>query len=137
MKDPSFNRNLLRLLCGGWMVFAGLVLAQSPENGPVKRPAPRAKPQVIYHLSRSSNYAASLHSQAKSQNSEMQDDDGGPVSLQMSRATPTPLPAPPSAAASGPERQMKPKVRSNRSQPRSFAKPPGHGNGHGNKSRKK
>lgn len=61
--------------------------ATSPPPAEVKTaPPPRAKPQVIYHLPRSSSYAATLHSQAKTQSHPLPIDASMPPSLQMSRA---------------------------------------------------
>src|SRR5205814_5686503 len=51
-----------------------------------KRPVVRTKPQVIYHLPPASNYAATLHAQAKGQNNDLPIDNDMPVSLQLSRA---------------------------------------------------
>jgi hypothetical protein len=61
--------------------------ATSPPPAEAKAaPPPRAKPQVIYHLPRSSSYAATLHSQAKTQTHPLPIDASMPPSLQMSRA---------------------------------------------------
>ena len=46
----------------------------------------RSKPQVIYHLPRSSTYSATLHSQAKTQNNLLPVDGQMPTSLQLSRS---------------------------------------------------
>ena len=43
-------------------------------------PPPRAKPQVIYHLPRTSSYAATLHSQAKGQSTPLPIDNSAPPS---------------------------------------------------------
>jgi len=56
-----------------------------PAEAKTARP-PRAKPQIIYHLPRSSSYAATLHSQAKTQSHPLPIDASMPPSLQMSRA---------------------------------------------------
>ena len=47
---------------------------------------PRAKPQIIYRLPRTSSYAATLHSQSKTQSHPLPIDSTMPTSLQMSRA---------------------------------------------------
>ena len=67
-----------------------LVAAEQPAVSPQplteskKAPAPpRAKPQVIYHVSRAD--AAALHAQAKSQTDALAVDSNMPTSLQMSR----------------------------------------------------
>lgn len=80
-------------------------------------PSPRAKPQVIYHLPRSSSYAATLHSQAKTQSHPLPIDSSMPLSLQMSRAA-----ANEAAARAQQEQQLQqqqqaaPKVNSSRQQ---------------------
>lgn len=49
-------------------------------------PPPRAKPQIIYRVPRSSSYAANLHSQSKTQSHPLPIDSNMPTSLQISRA---------------------------------------------------
>jgi hypothetical protein len=139
MKVPDFKLKLTRIICAGCVALAATVLAESPETGPTKSAVSRTRPQVIYHLPPASNYAATLHSQAKGQNGELPIDSSMPTSLQMSRAnanaaqqlqtTPPPLQ----------ERHTKLKVRSNRSliRQRSVIHSPGRGNWHGNKSHRK
>ena len=124
--------------------------AMSPPPAEVKTaPPPRAKPQIIYRLPRSSSYAATLHSQAKTQSHPLPIDSSMPPSLQMSRAA-----ANEAAARAQQEKQLQqqqqqtaPKINSSR-QHRTRAKfqsnqskvrkhGPGQGRGHGNKSRKK
>jgi hypothetical protein len=139
MKNPGFKVRLIRLFFLGSTAVAATAMAKSPENGPAKRPASRTKPQIIYHLPPTSNYAAMLHSQAKTQNNELPVDSSMPTSLQISNANantaaqqqPTPSPVE--------ERRVKPKLKVNRSpvHARSVAGPPGRGNPHGNKSHKK
>src|ERR1041384_1413991 len=115
MKVPDFNFKLVRIICAGCVVLAATVLAESPDTGANKSAASRTRPQVIYHLPRTSNYAATLHSQAKGQNNDLPIDDSMPTSLQMSGANanassapqqeqPNPLPR---------ERHLKIKVHSN------------------------
>lgn len=61
--------------------------ALSPPPAQLKTaPPPRSKPQIIYRLPRSSNYAATLHSQAKTQSHPLPIDSSMSPSLQMSRA---------------------------------------------------
>ena len=86
MKDPGFQNKPAWLLGVAFLALTGTILAQPPETGPNKTPAARTKPQVIYHLPPKSNYAATLHSQAKGQNNDLPIDSGMPASLQMSRA---------------------------------------------------
>jgi hypothetical protein len=86
MKDPGFQRKLIWLVATALFAVAGPGFAQPPEKAPTKRDVVRPKPQVIYHLPRSSNYAATLHSQAKGQNNDLPIDSDMPTSLQLSRA---------------------------------------------------
>ena len=62
----------------------------SPEEGPKAKQAAAsphgAKPQVIFHLSKASGDAATLHAQAKGANNALPIDAGMPLSLQMARA---------------------------------------------------
>jgi hypothetical protein len=61
--------------------------AVSPPPAEAKAaPPPRAKPQIIYRLPRSSSYAATLHSQAKTQSNALPIDNSMPPSLQISRS---------------------------------------------------
>lgn len=61
--------------------------AMSPPPAQVKTaPPPRAKPQIIYRLPRNSSYAATLHSQAKTQSHPLPIDSSMSPSLQMSRS---------------------------------------------------
>jgi hypothetical protein len=143
MKNPDFKPKLSRLLCVGCVVLAGTLLAESPETGSNRNAASRTKPQVIYHLPPASNYAATLHSQAKGQNNDLPIDSSMPTSLQMSRANANAAAAQQQETATPPpppqERRVKTRVRSNRVpvQSRSFMKAPGRGNAHGNRSHKK
>ena len=139
MKDPVFQQSLSRLTCIVWLVFSAAALAESPEPGS-KHGAARTRPQVIYHLPPASDYAATLHSQAKTPYNEVPAEGPTPVSLQTPRPNTNASIAPDQAFASpGHERSLKPQVHSKPSQgrPRSFNKPANHGNGHGNKSHKK
>jgi hypothetical protein len=116
----------------------------------VKNAPPRAKPQVIYHLPRTSTYATTLHSQAKGQSNALPIDSTMPISLQMSRAAANEAaaqaessPSPATANERGNfarQRTVKrSKIHSNRSHLRSEVSPKGRGPGHshGNKPRKK
>src|SRR4029077_9451444 len=68
-----------------------------------KMPAPaRTKPQVIYHLPPSSNYAATLHSQAKSQSNALPIDSTMPTSLQISAPAANADPQPQQEAVTSP-----------------------------------
>jgi hypothetical protein len=139
MKNPGFTVRLIRLLIIGSTAVAATALAEPPDSGK-KAAASRTRPQIIYHLPPASNYAATLHSQAKTQNNELPVDSSMPTSLQNANtnanaAQQQATPRPPVQ-----EQRVRPKVKANRSQvsPRSFARPPGHGNPHGGgKSHKK
>ena len=77
----------LAAMWGPGFVLAEQPPAMTPAPAEAKTaPPPRAKPQVIYHLPRSSSYAATLHSQAKTQSHPLPIDSSMPPSLQMSRA---------------------------------------------------
>ena len=86
MKDPGFQHKLIWLLAAALFAIAGPGFAQPPEKAPNRQNVVRPKPQVIYHLPRSSNYAATLHSQAKGQSNDLPIDGDMPTSLQISRA---------------------------------------------------
>ena len=69
---------------------------------------PRAKPQVIYHISKAD--ASALHAQAKSQTDALAVDSNMPTSLQMSRAAANEVAAkaaaPPQSPAAGPKESV-------------------------------
>lgn len=129
--------------------------AISPPPAQVKTaPPPRAKPQIIYRLPRNSNYAATLHSQAKTQSHPLPIDNTMSPSLQMSRAAANEAAAreqqqqqlkqqqqqqtAPKVNSSRQERVKPPKVQSN--QPQMRKQGPGKGRGPGasrGKGRKK
>jgi hypothetical protein len=88
MKDPGFQHKLIWPLVAALFAVAGSGFAQPPETAPNNRSVVRPKPQVIYHLPRSSSYAATLHSQAKGQNNDRPIDSSVPASPQVSRAAP-------------------------------------------------
>ena len=139
MKNPSLTRKLIQFLSATSLAAAVTVGAQ-PDTSTTKSRAPRARPQVIYHLPPASNYAATLHSQAKSQNNELPIDSSMPTSVQTLHANANTDAAQQPAASQPPhQRQLKPRARSNRAQgrPHSFGKSSGRGNGHGNHSHKK
>lgn len=93
MTRPRFHRRFSVLIAVAAIWAPGFVAqgeqppAMSPPPAEAKTaPSPRAKPQIIYHLPRSSSYAATLHSQAKTQSHPLPIDSSMPLSLQMSRA---------------------------------------------------
>jgi hypothetical protein len=103
-RPPPVRRSSMKLLRFSHNVFAfvaaialttivSLTQAQPPSTSAdapndVKKPvtAPRVKPQVIYHLPRSSNDAAALHAQAKVENNMLPIDSSMPTSLQLARS---------------------------------------------------
>jgi hypothetical protein len=84
MKNPGFQCKSVWLGSAALFALAGAVLAESPDVS-TKKPAARPRPQVIYHLPSSSNSAATLHSQAKGQNSDLPTDTSMPKSPPISR----------------------------------------------------
>lgn len=141
MKDPGFENKPVWLLWVTLIALTGPVLAQPPETGPNKTPAARTKPQVIYHLPRSSNYAATLHSQAKGQNNDLPIDSSMPASLQMSRANANAAAAPAQQEAAAPPLKESSGKTTKLQSKRSFhskpsVKPKGRGNSHGNRNKK-
>jgi hypothetical protein len=158
MIRPHFHLRLLVLIA--FAAIWGMGSAARAEQPPVatqppveskSAPPPRAKPQVIYHLPRTSTYAATLHSQAKGQSNALPIDSSMPISLQMSREAanaaaaqaqeePSASPGPSKSTEAARQSTLKrSKMPSNRSHIRSHAPPKGHGPGNspGNKSHKK
>lgn len=92
MIRPRFHSQFAALIAmvavwgSSYVVQAEQPPAASPPPAEVKTAPPRSKPQIIYRLPRSSNYAATLHSQAKTQSHPLSIDSSMPPSLQMSRA---------------------------------------------------
>lgn len=91
MRSPGVQCRFV--LVAGAIVFAfiGGVCAEQPpgssDSKTVKVPSTaRTKPQRIFHVRPASNYAATLHSQQKTQNNDLPIDDSMPTSLQLSRA---------------------------------------------------
>jgi hypothetical protein len=143
MKNPGLQHNLVRLGCTALLALSVTVRAEPPETLSKKSAPSRTKPQVIYHLPPSSNYAATLHSQAKGQGNELPIDSSMPTSLQMSRANANAAAAQAQQESATPppqERSVKrAKLPSHRSRTRTgpSVKSIGPGNSHGNKSHKK
>lgn len=148
MKNPGFQISLVRLVCAIHLAFLGGVCAETPP--PATDPSAskidrsvRTKPQVIFHVRRTSNYAATLHSQAKTQNNELPIDSNMPTSLQLSRSNANAAAAQAEAQAQQETaaRQHKvkpPKVQKNHVvRPPASMKPKGNGNPHGNKGHKR
>jgi hypothetical protein len=139
MNNPALTRKLIQFLSATSLAAAVTVVAQ-PDTSATRNRASRSRPQVIYHLPPASNYAATLHSQAKSQNNELPMGSSMPTSIQTAHANANAEGAQQSAAMQPPQkRQLKPRARSNRAQvqPHTFGNPSGRGNDHGNHSHKK
>jgi hypothetical protein len=154
MIRPHFHHRFLVLIA--FVAIWGLGSAAPAEQPPAASPpaeskstsAPRAKPQVIYHLPRTSTYAATLHSQAKGQSNALPIDSSMPTSLRISREAANaqvqeePAASPGNAKSTEAARQStlkRSKVPSNRPHLRTHPSPKGRGPGnspHG-KSHKK
>jgi hypothetical protein len=141
MKNPGFQFIFARLIFAAAIAVTGVVCAQPPDQASNKKPVARTKPQVIYHLPPSSNYGATLHSQAKAQNGDLPIDSDMPTSLQISRANANAAAAQTRQEAATPPPQ-KPQVAppngpSHRSVHSPSVKAKGPARPHGNKSHKK
>jgi hypothetical protein len=151
MIHPRFHYRLCVLiaLTAMWGSSSVLLAEQPPAMAPAPAesktaPPPRAKPQVIYHLPRTSSYAATLHSQAKGQSNAPPIDRSTTPSVQMPRAAANEAARAQREPSASPNEKTqrtvkRPKVQSNRSQVRGpkSSKGRGAGNSHGNTSRKK
>ena len=137
MENPGVQFRWLWFLGVSCIALGGTLHAQTPPNSsdPRAPKAQRTKPQVIYHVRPASNYAATLHSQEKTQNIDLPVDRGTPIPLQVPRENPN-LPAvgaPPRPEAAVTQRpSARPKV-----QKKQMARPPmsvkSHGHGKGKK----
>ena len=139
----NFSLQLALGLAAAIMLLSCLPMgAESPPAKPDSaNSVSRTKPQVIYHLPRSSTYSATLHSQAKTQNNLLSVDSQMPTSLQLSRsaANAEAVEARREAerTANSPEDQASPQQtrtikRSRSKAPAVRAFPPGRGKSHGN-----
>jgi hypothetical protein len=130
----------------GVMLFAlaAMIVAQ-PSAKPKAAATEATRPQVIYHVRPTSDYAATLHSQAKGQNNDAPPEDGRSPSVEPPRTNPvSPTPEargpvePRPARALEPRHLRRPKAQSSHAvHPRAFNPPKQHGNPHGPKSHKK
>ncbi|MFZ1218430.1 MAG: hypothetical protein WAO00_04015 [Chthoniobacterales bacterium] len=155
MNVPCFHDRfvLLVAILAAWGL-ASSALAQPPVAAPPPPEsnsprAPRAKPQVIYHLPPASNYAAALHSQAKTQRDALPADSTRPSSPQVPRTSANePAKAPPDLAGPRPRTNSFPAASERAAKHRPHSSGPtlrshpagkghGHGNGHGNKAHRK
>jgi hypothetical protein len=140
METPGFQLRFACIIRAVPLAFCGAVLAQPIEKVADKSPKARTKPQVIYHLPSSSNYAATLHSQAKGQNNNPPA-EGPPAPPQISRDTAnagTAQGRPETATPPSQEHRIqRSKPPSNRSARPQSVKTDGEGNSRPNKSHKK
>jgi hypothetical protein len=143
MRNPGFQLSLVSFVGAILLALSGTLRAEPPTSAPVVQqtkvsPVARAKPQIIYHVRPASNYAATLHSQQKTQNNDLPIDGDMPTSLQLSRSK---------ANADARAQQEAPVVERNRTRPKiqksHGQRPPfsvkskGHGGkGHGGKGHK-
>jgi hypothetical protein len=137
MNNPGFQFKQMWVVGVSCIALAGTLHAQPPTNSSDPRGAKtqRTRPQVIYHVKPASNYAATLHSQEKTQNNDLPVDNGVPNSLQRSRenanAPGAEIRPRQEAAAQQPQVKRPPKA-----QKKQMARPPmsmkshGHGKGH-------
>ena len=90
MRYPGSQSRLVQLAVVSFFALALVLRAESPPSATETRPAKtapaRTRPQVIYHVRPASNYAATLHSQQKTQGNELPIDESMPTSLQISRS---------------------------------------------------
>src|SRR4051812_15209873 len=91
MRNPGFQLSLIPFVGAVLFALSALLRAQPPTSAPDVQqskvpPVARTKPQIIYHVRPTSNYAATLHSQEKTQNNERPVDGEMPTSLQLSRS---------------------------------------------------
>jgi hypothetical protein len=78
---------LVAILGPSYVAQAEQPPAMSPPPAQVRMaPPPRSKPQIIYRLPRTSNYATTLHSQAKTQSHPIPNDNSTSPSPEMSRS---------------------------------------------------
>lgn len=134
MKNPGFQFSLVRLVCAIVFAFTPLLSAESPPSTPEVKPAKapnatRTKPQIIYHVRPASNYAATLHSQEKTQNNELPIDGDMPTSLQLSRSNANAETRPQQQAVIVERQQKRPKIQKGQGRrPQFSVKSHGHGN---------
>jgi hypothetical protein len=145
MNNPGFKLHFIRVVCAIFFALSTFLRAEPPPNPPEpkssKAPAaPRTKPQIVYHVRPTSNYAATLHSQEKTQNNnELPVDSNMPTSLQLSHSN-----ANADARAQQQQQEQQQQSAQQRSQKRprvqkSHGKPPqsfGKSKEHGNKGHK-
>ena len=133
MKNPGFQFSLVQFICAMLFALSAGLRAETPTSAPEVQPnkvspAARTKPQVIYHVRPASNYAATLHSQQKTQSNELPIDSSMPTSLQLSRANANAEARAQQEAAIREREQKRPKIEKNQvKRPQFSVKPKGHG----------
>jgi hypothetical protein len=90
MKNPGLPLKLMLLLSTNFLALTATLRAEAPPSAAETRAArtpsgTRTRPQVIYRVRPASNYAATLHSQEKTEPNELPIDSSMPASLQHSR----------------------------------------------------
>ena len=144
MRNPGFQLSLVPSVCAILLALSAMLRAEPPPNAPAAQsskvsPGARTKPQIIYHVRPASNYAATLHSQQKTQNNELPTDNETPSS----RPSPTPEARPQPQAAPVERNRKPPKIQKSQVQrPQFSVKSKGYGGkgqggkGHGGKGPK-
>jgi len=145
MKFPGSHYKLAWAAGVTLVALAAMVFAQ-PSAKPKGDSAQAGRPQVIYHVRPASDYAATLHSQAKGPNPDATPEDDRSPSVEPPRPNPQahepqargPAEVHPQALAPEPRPMKRPKAQSSHMvRPRAFKPPKPHGNPHGSKSHKK
>ena len=134
MNNPGFQFKQVWFIGVSCIALAGTLHAQPPSSSdPRAAKTQRTRPQVIYHVRPASNYAATLHSQEKTQNNDLPVDRGTPSPPQVPRDNPN-LPA--VGAKPRPEAEKQRSTPQPKAQKKQMARPPmsgkshGHGKGH-------
>lgn len=131
MKNPGFQISLVRLV---WALALTVVLCPTLRAEPPTS-SRSTRPQVIYHVRPMSNYAATLHSQAKTQSNEVPSEV--PIQPPRVNANTLPLQQPPAIVAPPKQRTVgRPKIQRSQTTRRPDSGRP-KGNSHGNKSHKR
>jgi hypothetical protein len=129
MKNPGFQFSLLGFSCAILFALSAPLRAEPPPSPPEVKPA-KTKPQVIYHVRPASNYAATLHSQEKTQPNDLPIDADMPSSLQLSRSNANAEARAQQQATVIERRSKRPKIQKSQGRrPQFSAKSKGHGKG--------
>ena len=143
MRNPGFQLSLIPFVCAPLFALSAMLRAEPPTSAPVVQqskvpPAARTKPQIIYHVRPASNYAATLHSQQKTQNNDLPIDGDMPTSLQLSHSNANAEARAQHEAAVVERNRTRPKIEKSPGKRSPFSvKSKGHGGkGHGGKGHK-